>query len=206
MSIVLRRAARGAEDELRPSVADETPEIDALAQRAWGLASEGREGRAAIDSLREAAGRRSSDLKKAAALIRFREPVAESRVAHRANRLLLAAASDGLAAPVTPDEERWFNEIESLGGVPQEVAFTRLKSLVPELEWLEQGVRSGSNDVSVDTGSSIDRDMWWDEICERITHLLGPEAESADPLLRTETAFGVARVYLGTLAGVIAGD
>jgi len=121
--VLLRRLARRDLDDERPKAVVSDPETDALADHAHRLAAAGREDQGAVIELRAAARGRRQRMEQAAAVVRFRLPVAESRVADRANRLLRAAAEGAPVEPLSTAQDAWFRELESFADVPRAAGF-----------------------------------------------------------------------------------
>src|SRR4051794_29635693 len=89
--VLLRRVAGRERDKESPEAVASEHHIEKLAEHAYGLAVGGREDTEAVNELRAAAGGKRRRLDQAAAVVRFQSPVAESRIADRADRLLRAA-------------------------------------------------------------------------------------------------------------------
>lgn len=191
---LLRRLANREEDQSQPWAVVSDPEVELLSEQARCLASEGRDDANAVQVLREAAAGHPGRLRRAAALVRLEGTPSEDRVDHLANRLLLAAAEDRAVEPPSSAELRWFSQIEALESAPLAESFGVLRGLQPGLAPLEAEVRASPAAFRSDAG--------WDELCERLAGLLGPDSDMDDRVGRSRTAYGLARIYLAQLAGV----
>jgi hypothetical protein len=197
---LMRAAARREEFSDEPQIISGSPRIEALANLARRLATENPRDDECVSELLAAAGRRHRDLRKAAADVRFGGAAKESRQSERANRLLLAAWSGQPVATVSPELDDLLTRIDDLYSVPVEVAFASLTELRPGLADL-QGQFEGK------ARGAVDQEAAWDELFAALEPMLGPEADSSvsDPLLRSESAHNIARLFLALKAGLIDG-
>jgi len=168
-----------------------------LKQVALRLAADGREDDLAVRDLREAAGRDRKDLLRAAADIRFHGPVAENARDQRANRLLIAAATGEPMRPLTDEDLAWFQRLDALRDTPTDEAFLRLASLQPGLLGIERRLQEALSTPEFSAMNSQQRDdATWDVIVGSLRELVGPDAKTSDPLVRTQLAFDICEVYL----------
>jgi hypothetical protein len=175
------------------------PAVESLAQHAGELAAASRDDQHAVEELRAAGDGHRRRLVDAAAFVRFSSPIEEDRVANLANRLLLAAADNRPVEALTPDEDQWLAAMDDLLAPD---GYERLTARQPALFAVEQEVTA---DVEADPSRS-QSDEWWGAVCMRLKSLVGPTAEVDDPILRRKLAYGVARVHLAELAGVLDDD
>lgn len=158
-----------------------------------------------MQQLRDAAGRHHRLLIRASALQRLgsHPGLSDSRIWDRAERLLVAAATNEPIRAVSAEQEAWFREVDALEAGGWEAAFQRLVPRVPGLDVMEQEVRARvdankSNSVEFPIG-----DDWWGQIYNRLEMVVGPRADLSEPILRSDAAFEIARVQLGKLADIL---
>ena len=163
----------------------------ALRALATSLATGDLEDAAAVRELADAAGRRTKELRRAAACIRADGLDAEDQNAHRADQLLRAAATGRPLRPLTADEAAWFGRVDALAEAPLEEAFARLVTMEPALGLLEGEARSASGTST----ASIDPDQ--------IRLVL---QGASDPLVRTQAAWSVTRRHLAAVADLASPD
>ena len=178
-------------DAPRPRVTLYSRRSAALRALATSLATGDLEDAAAVRELADAAGRRTKELRRAAACIRADGLDAEDQNAHRAEQLLRAAATGRPLRPLTADEAAWFGRVDALAEAPLEEAFARLVTIEPALGLLEGEVRSASGT----SAAAVDPDQ--------IRLVL---QGSSDPLVRTQAAWSVTRRHLASVADLASPD
>jgi hypothetical protein len=157
-----------------------------------------------VKQLSKAAGRHRKDLLRAAAAIRSAGGSDEIARVNLANRLLIAAANRQQVEPLTADRVAWFQRTQELEQIPVRTAFTRLALLEPRLNELEQTVKDASTDVGSHSGDKTGlTEELIDQIESGLRFLVGPDAESADPIVRSRLAADICRRSLLTVIGVI---
>ena len=195
----LRKMTNEQLDADRPKMVASSARIDALEELAKVLAAEHREDEAAVQMLKQRAGRHPKDLRRAAARIRLAGWVDEDRTTFTANQLLLAAATDHSVHQVTLDQIRWFERIYALDEGSLEDSFRRIAVLDPGLANVESVIRRKLSDNPMPVGNdgpvkSI-RHLKA-VIAETLAPLVGPDAKNADPLVCSNTAHQIAESYL----------
>jgi hypothetical protein len=130
--------------------------------------------------------------------------VAEDEVADRANRLLLAAATGSAFQAPSPEERLLIEEATALRQSVPADGFARLAPSEPALTELANAVNNAASDTP-DGGWASDRDAQralWDRFGPTITALVGEQAHSDDPLLRTRSAYVTVLNHLEDTFGV----
>ncbi len=205
LALGLGYLARKQESLPNPSMLLSGPKVEALNQLANDLAERGREDQDAVGQLRDAAGRHHRLLTRALALQRLgsHDGLSDDRICDRAERLLVAAATNEPIRAVSAEQEAWFGQVDSLEAGGSEAAFERLALRVPGLNVVEQEVRAR---VDANKSNSVDfpiDDDWWGQIYHRLEMVVGPRADLSEPILRSSTAFEIAARHLGTLAYIL---
>jgi hypothetical protein len=195
LAALLKYGADRQVDVDQPKVVFPTHRSGELKKIALEFASEGREDSDAVSALRLAAGSHRKDLVKAGAELRFDGFFREDRTQNRAHRLISAAVSDGVVVPVTAHEEELFERTEELKSLPVDVAFSSLASLQPKLGELVGQVQSAWS-----ASTELNDEERLTSILRFSLHglgpLVGPDAVSTDPLVKSQLAFGIGRVHL----------
>lgn len=186
-----------------------------LAERAELLANQGREDEGALAELRTLAGKHLRDARAAA--LWFAEGCwnRESRQADRAYRLLMAVANENAVVAASSDALELFDRVDSLLALSHPEAFGALVKLEPRLAAVAQEAESGELGYRVDAPdfenahTRSERDLVVQQarryersqslLDRRLDALVGPRAELADELLRTQVARNVAEAYLDDL-------
>jgi hypothetical protein len=166
-------------------------ELEGLALR---LAMSDPNGPNAIGQLRTLAGHHEKDLRRAAAQVRMGGFHHEVRVHYVANKNLLAAAIGGVFEPLTDEQDRWFSLLEDLDRMPESESFEKLMMRQPLLREFEQSVLRAVPDLWPSPQDSDDAIIAF--VLDGLDRLVGPEAESQDPVIKTGIAYGICRVYL----------
>lgn len=147
-----------------------------------------------------AAGGRPRDYKRAAALIRSDRYRYEHRDRRRAARLLAAAAGDAPVVTASSDEEALFRGVDRLEALSVEDAFAVLAAEAPTLRELEQQVITSR---AAPGWEDRDDDERVGEILGNLARLVGPQAPEGSLFIRSQVAFGYARVHLVGTAGLL---
>jgi hypothetical protein len=187
---------KNAESEDEPGIEQSDPVVLALAQQARQLAQSQPDDGECVRALLKAAGSKPRNLSKAAASVRFAGQARESRIADRANRLLIAAFRGEPVRLLTDEEANWFDRIDEVMAVRVEDAFPHLVELQPKLRELEDEFAPRT----VDPG---DKDALWDELIAKLSPVVGPEALDEDSFLRSDAVWNVARLYLAVRVGLL---
>jgi hypothetical protein len=185
------------EDEDEPGLLIQSPRVDKLVEIAFELVTNDRPDEDAVQRLLQAAGRHPGDLKKAAAQVRFGGHAKFDRRVDRANRLLLAAFNGEPVQPLPPEQDELFTRVDELMSVPVEEAWPTLVALQPGLADLETTFaprRSVSDE---------ERDLLWEELVGALKPVVGGDARSDDPLVRSDPAWNVARLFLAVRVGLL---
>jgi hypothetical protein len=193
---VFKAMEKNAESEDEPGIEQRDPVVLALAEQARQLAHSQPDDDECVRALRKAAGSKARNLSKAAASVRFAGQARESRIADRANRLLLAAYRGQSVRQLTEEEANWFDRIDEVMAVRVEDAYPHLAEMQPKLRELEETFAPRS----VDPG---DKDALWDELIAALSPVVGPNALDDDSFLRSETVWNVARLYLAVQVGLL---
>jgi len=125
-------------------------------------------------------------------------------VLHVANKNLLAAATGGVFEPLTDEHDKWFSLLEDLDRMPESESFEKLVTRQPALREFEQSVQRAAPDLWPTPQDSDDAII--DFVVDGLERLVGPEAESEDPVIKTGLAHGICRVYLLQRVGVPLSD
>jgi hypothetical protein len=201
LGVKLQRHTRQQRDEIHPGGFLEcSPRITELTELALTLALQGREDDAAVQLVRDKAGRHRKDLRWAAATVRARDWITEDRTTDRANQLLLAAVEDRSVEPITDDQEAWFTQVAGLSDGWSEAAFARLVALQPKLADVDRSITQAWREVQdadlQGRERSRARGAVWRQIGEALDPLVGPNAHAADPLVRSHRAHELAERIL----------
>jgi hypothetical protein len=182
-----------------PSMIPITKRSTRLCEMAAEFAAARRTDPAAVAALRAAAGSHRKDLRRAAARFRFDGSAQESRDAYLANELLLAAVTNQPAKPITAEQEDWFFRLDAFldeWGAHEFAAFT---SLEPPLADLERTIVAETQ-AALENPTDDERERAIEEVRAHLRQalrpLVGPEADSVDPVLRTHIAFDLAHSHL----------
>jgi hypothetical protein len=204
LALLGRRMAEAAIDVDEPQAVFLTERAKELEDLALSLARADPNDPQAIGQLRTLAGRHEKDLRRAAAQIRMGGFHHENRVHHVANTNLLAAATEGTFEPLTAEEDKWFSRFEDLERMSGAESFEQLAGRQPGLRAFEQ---AGLKAAPILWPSPLDSDdALIDFVVDGLDRLVGPDAESEDPLIRTKLAHGMCRVYLLRRVGVPLSD
>ena len=173
-----------------------------LADRAFDLANQGREDEEAVNALIAAAGRHRKQLRRAAAGFRYMGRADENVEYDRATRLLRAAAERQPVRQPSAEKTERLQTLKSLQEQPVETGFEFLVLRQPALRQLDGDVRAAGTEES-ETSVELRRKILWDTFRDRISALVGTEAQDApDPILRTRTAALLANRHLGVVFGL----
>jgi len=187
-------------DEPRPKVVWHTQRSSELRSLAFALVDAGRDDDGAAGVLARAAGRHTKELRRAAATIRSDRRVDEELESHRAERLLVAAATGRPVEPLTDEQRAWFDRIRDLVQLPPEQGFAVLAAGEPELAGLEDAVCRLSAGRGPDGPVGERHDA---RVREEISDLVQEvSVRSSSPLVRTHAARAVARDHLVARAGL----
>jgi hypothetical protein len=204
---VLKSAAKKSEFADEPQILFRNEKADEIAGLAEQLAASDRSDDECVRQLVTAVGKDRNMLSRAAAVVRFGGRARESRVADRANRLLLAAFSGEQVVLAPPEFDELMNRIDQFGSVEFDEAYAELVQLRPELRTVEEQFSSRFTDQPFDP-ELLDDDQWheqWSELEEALKPVVGPEADEdvGDPLLRSRFAFDLASMFLGGRMGLV---
>ena len=196
VGVLLKTRAREQRDELHPGIVLGGQRVDALERLAWEMASNGREDAEAVRTLLGEAGRHRGDLRWAAAQVRSQHWITEDATAYRANELLLAAAKNRPVQPVTDDQEAWFQQLDALTDGSDEAAFARLVALQPRMADIDHATAPIFDELR---NAELDgRDLSHARHTARrqfeqiLDPLVGPNADSTEPLVRSHRAYKLA--------------
>ena len=187
-----------------PKVVTWTPRSAALRRLAAELVAEGRDDGDGWTELARAAGRRTKELRRAAATVRQGGWAEEDEPSYRVDRLLRAAAAGRGPGPVDGERLAWFARVRTLAVLPTDRGFAVLSADEPALATFVEEVRR------VVAGPGFDG---WDG--ERRIEALSPVLHdrlpaivvaSTAPLVRTRAAWFVLRDHAYGLAGVMPPD
>ena len=216
----LFRMERDELDSDKPQVHRSTAASDALQDEAFEMARASRDPDSAVGELRVIAKGRSKELRRAAAGIRFTHDLGEDRTAFLANTYLRAAADQSSAELPTADQEAWFAQVDELRRLPDDEGFSRLARLQPGLlafrdlvverapELFQRKDRYNHLKAIADERGypfPFREDQPLDLmhfVASGLTPLVGTEAETAEPLLKTRLAGVICSNYLLGLVGV----
>ena len=187
-------------DEPRPKVVWHTGRSSELRDLAFALVDGGRDDDGAADVLARAAGRHTKELRRAAATIRSDRRVDEDLESHRAERLLVAAATGRPVEPLTDGQRAWFDRIRDLVQMPPDRGFAELAAEEPELTVLEGTVKRLAAGRGPDGPVDGRHDA---RVREEISDLVQEvSVRSSSPLVRTHAARAVVRDHLVVRAGL----
>ena len=186
-----------------PQVVFLSGRAERLRDLALALGADAREDPAAVQELRAAGGRRGErDLRVAAAALRSLGLIHEDRIHNLANRLLLAAAADKPVAALPENEGKLLDELDALLDIPLEAAYERLVQLEPALEPLRDRIAAlAQTDTVMALEPDARDDLLWDRIIGGLEPILGPASNACNPVARSVTAFGLARIWLARVSG-----
>ena len=172
-------------------------QVAKLADLAGRLAEENPYDEDCVRILLEASGSDGAVLRSAAAETLDRGS-AESRTLDRAYRLLVAASTGDPVAPPTPETDQLFGRIESLYATTVELAYPTLVQLQPKLRDLE--AQFAARPIG-----EAEREAVWAELLAALDPVIGPKADlnMTDPLVRTERAHNIARLFLALRVGLL---
>ena len=157
----------------------------------------------AVAAIRSAASGKPKEWKVVAAWMRSKDYTWEHRNWLRAARLLKAAADGDQPVQHGADQEALFSVVERLETVPLAEAFAMLASEVPALSALEQEILTmRSRPGWQDTNAADHRK----QIRNDVGQLVGPQASSGSPLIRSNTALYHALGYLSRRVGLLEED
>lgn len=114
-------------------------------------------------------------------------------ITDRATRILNDAMGLPPLPPPSAERRATYTRERSLGAKPLREAFAQLAADVPALRSLETATTAQD-----DPGGERDHRL---EISERCSELLGPDAQTPDPLLRSDLAITIAVRYLFAVNG-----
>jgi hypothetical protein len=193
----LKSMEKRAEDEDDPGLLIQSPRVDKLVALAFELVTNHRPDEDAVHRLVQTARRHRGDLKKAAAQVRFGGHAKFDRRVDRANRLLLAAFNGEPVQPLPPERDELFTRVDELMSVPVEDAWPTLVALQPGLADLETTFAPRRS------VSDAERDPLWGELIGALEPMVGRDAGSDDPLVRSDPAWNVARLFLAVRVGLL---
>jgi hypothetical protein len=186
-----------------------------LVDLASQLASDGREDDAAVRQLASVVGRHHHELKIADRYFRVSSQNHEYQIGNRAWRLIQAAMNGSSVAPVSKSDETLFTSLARLRGTKDLADLARLRGTkdlaevygrlaerAPDLKLVEGEVRRGQlapGPLAAKAGGSLDVPAELGlglQIRDRLATLLGPDAQTSDPILKSQTAIDLASNYL----------
>jgi hypothetical protein len=200
MAVLFHRMGEATIEDDEPQAVFLTERARSLEQLALDLAESNPRDPSAVGQLRKKAGRHHKDLRRAAAQIRMYGLHHENRIDHVANKNLLAAATGGAFEPLAEEREEWFSTLEQFDQRPESESFGQLVALQPQIEEFEQTVVRAAPDLWHSPSDSDDAIVGF--VMDGLSPLVGPDAESDDPIIRTRLAHGICRVYLLRKVGV----
>lgn len=207
-------------DAAKPGIHRSSAESDALEAAAMEMVGDPGDPDSAVSTLLGMAKGRSTELRRAAAGIRFTRDISEDRTAFLANAYLVAAASHRPLELPNTDQEAQFDLVEELRRLPDDEGFSRLARIHPPLiafrdlvverapELLQSKDRYNHLKAIADKRGypvRFHEDQPLDLmhfIASGLTPLVGIDAETAEPLLKTRTANVTCYGYLLRLVGV----
>ena len=145
----LKSAAKNSEFVDEPQILVKDEKADEIANLAEQLADSDRSDDECVRQLAAAVGKDRRMLSRAAAVVRFDGRAKESRVADRANRLLLAASSGEPVVLAPPEFDELMDRIDQFGSVELEEAYAELVQLRPGLRTVEEQFSSKFTDPAV---------------------------------------------------------
>jgi hypothetical protein len=199
-SSLLRSLGDQELDEPRPKVVWNTVRSSELRHLAFDLVDSDRDDTEAAAVLARAAGRHTKELRQAAATIRSDRRVDEDRTSHRAERLLVAAATGRPVEPLTDDQRAWFDRIRGLVQLPPAEGFAELAGEEPELGRLEGEVLRMTIDPSWSEQDEDDRAEALAAVVEVGLGIVRERTSSA--LVRTRAARDTVQDHLREVAGL----
>jgi hypothetical protein len=128
----------------------------------------------------------------------------ENRAHHVANKSLLGAVTGGVFEPLTDEQDKWFSRLEHLDRMPEAESFEQLARLQPDLREFKEAVLRVAPDLWPSPLDSDDTIVSY--VVDGLDRLVGPDAESEDPVVKTGLAHGICRVYLLRRVGVPLSD
>ena len=201
---ILGLAARKDKGSRSPQIVRGGPEVDAVvAGLAEQLAEQGREDEASVQELRRGAKGRRRALRPCVGAVAGGSDADDGLFEFRSGSAWIAcsssAATGDAVQPVSAEQASWFETMDALNAGGSEVAYARLKAQVPDLDLLEQHVRTRSE--ARGHGAAFDHD-WLESVDERLGQLVGWKSKNADPILRSGMAFEIAYDHLARIAGI----
>ena len=194
LALLGRHMGEAAIEDDEPQAVFRTEKAKELEHLALRLAKSDPNDSSAIAQLRAAAGRHEKDLRRAAARVRMGGLHHENRAHHVANMNLLGAVTDGVSKPLADEQQEWFSRLEHLDRMPESQSFKQLVALQPELREFEQAVLRAAPGL---WPSPLDSDSALvNYVVDGLGRLVGSDAESEDPVVKTRLAHGICRVYL----------
>ena len=174
-----------------------------VADRAFDLADAGREDARAVAELVALAGDSKRTLETAERFSRQGARHCEDPKFNRAHRLLVAATSGNSVEPPSPDEKRAFKIVTEFRALPPAKGWELLISREPRLAERESDTKQGVFTTAVPTRAdpvlqslARERVLAASELGDRLRELVGPLAQSGDPLIKTRAASAFAMSHL----------
>jgi hypothetical protein len=167
----------------------------ALAEQVFDLLDQDLPDREIVRKLTASAGGRRRDLKVAAQLVNIENYAHELSHYNHAWRLLNAAAAGtdpDAGGPSAADVAR-FDVLDALSDEPEELAFPKLVDREPRLGELAERL-AGDPRPTLTSFAQLDA---------LLEPLVGPYAESADPVLRSHVALRLCHVHLARTSGLV---
>ena len=204
LALLGHQMGESAIEEDEPQAVFLTERAKELERLALRLAHADPNDSSAIGQLRTLAGLHEKDLRRAAAQVRMGGFHHDHRAYLVANKNLLAAAAGGTFEPLTDEQDEWFSLIENLEGTAESDAFEQLVTLQPDLREFEQTVLRAAPELWSSPQDSDDAIV--DLVVDGLVRLVGPDAESEEPVIKTKLAYGICRIYLLRKVGVALSD
>ena len=197
---VLKRMADREAGSPVPKVSIFTKRTAPIRKVAFRLGEEGREDPGAVGELKQVAGGRSRELRRAETSIRADGGYLEDVTCDRAVRLLQAAATDRPVEPLSDERMEWFEGLRALRDQSIEDGYSLLAALEPQLASFSREIEAAARDRGPDDGDYEVRING--HVYDRCTDLVGLESHSTEPLIRTMLAKGIALDHLRSVAGL----
>jgi len=170
-----------------------------VADRAFDLADAGREDTRAVAELVALAGDSKRTLENAERFSRQGARHCEDPKFNRAHRLLVAATNGKSVEPASPEEKRAFTIVKEFRALAPAQGWALLISREPRLAELESDTKRGVFSTATLTRAdpvlqslTRERVLAGSELGDRLRELVGPLAQSTDPLIKTRAAFAFA--------------
>ena len=202
LGLFLGRLIRHERDAELPRIAGGGKRVRELAGLAETFAREDKCDSEALRRLRTAAQGRRRLLLSAAADFRTDGKAKDYRVHNRANALLLAAARGESVEPLTPEQERWFDEVTAFQELPVAERYERIQRLQPELVSVERKALEIAADLG-DLDDLNNRARFESLIIKELRPLVGVRAKDAKGILRSQAAFGAAWHRMDAIVGLV---